>query len=44
MQKKNKKIMYPVGTQHSLYNLTAKLRRLKKGKVDFNIEKILIQF
>jgi len=40
MQKKNEKIMYPVGTQHSLYNLTAKTGRLRKGKVDLNIEKI----
>jgi len=40
MQNKNKKIMYPVGTQPSLYNRTTKIRRLKKGKVDLNIEKI----
>jgi len=40
MQKKNKKIMYPVGTQLSLYNLTAKIRRIKKAKLDLNLEKL----
>jgi hypothetical protein len=40
MQKKNKKIVYLVGTQPSLYNLTAKIRRMKKGNLDLNTEKI----
>jgi hypothetical protein len=40
---KKKKIMYPLGTQPSLYNLTEKIRRVKKGKVYLNIEKTGIQ-
>jgi len=40
MQKKNKKMTYRAGTEPSLYNLTTKIRRLKKGKVELNIEKI----
>jgi len=40
---KKKKIMYPMGTQPSLYNLTAKIRRVKKRKVYLNIEKTGIQ-
>jgi hypothetical protein len=37
MQNKNKKIMW---TQPSLYNLTAKIRTIKKGKLDLKIEKL----
>jgi hypothetical protein len=39
-QKKNKKIMCPVGTLPPLYNLTAKIKRLKKGKFGLNIKTI----